>query len=123
MPTSQQEPLTQADFDGLRRNKAWQIREVYLDTLEAALDPLAENIPWGPGKIQYLIKRTGRSDFPYLRYGPFEGEASKSPWPSKKDVSAYFEQNKAQPIFEGRRGKSQSATARVFGVGFPAAAI
>lgn len=101
---SQHTPLTQANFDALRRDKAWQMSEVYLDTFEAAHDPLGEKVPGERGKVHYLIKRTGRSDFPYLLYGPFVGEVSKSPWPSKKDVEAFFEQNERRLASAGDKG-------------------
>jgi hypothetical protein len=103
---SQHTPLTQANFDALRRDKTWQMSEVYLDTFEAAHDPLGEKVPGERSKVHYLIKRTGRSDFPYLLYGPFVGEVSKSPWPSKKDVEAFFEQNERRLVSEGGKGNA-----------------
>ena len=38
----------------------------------------------------YVIKRTGRMDFPYLMFGPYTGDTLMSHWPTKLDVEIYF---------------------------------
>jgi hypothetical protein len=92
LPGFQPTPLSQIDFDALRQDKDWRLRPVYLDTFEASYDSLANKGGVGGGDVHFVVRRTGRSDYPYLLYGPLSGEAAKSPWPTKEDVESYFRQ-------------------------------
>jgi hypothetical protein len=38
----------------------------------------------------YIIKRTGRADFPYLMFGPYTDETLMGHWPKSLDVTVYF---------------------------------
>lgn len=38
----------------------------------------------------YVIKTTGRADFPYLMFGPYTDETLMGHWPTSLDVSVYF---------------------------------
>jgi hypothetical protein len=41
----------------------------------------------------YVIKRTGRVDYPFLMFGPYEDETLIGHWPTQLDVEVYFKQN------------------------------
>jgi hypothetical protein len=93
-------PLSQVAFDALRRDEDWQFSEVYHDTFEVVRDSSAKKVPEVGGKVHYLLKRTGRADFPYLLYGPFVGGTSRVSCPSAREVEAYFGNTKRNQSVE-----------------------
>ena len=67
-----QSPMTQSGFDSIRRDKRWTLSVVCSDTIRAIFRPHGPNgcEPAGGGALHYVIRRTGRSDIPFLLFGP-----------------------------------------------------
>lgn len=75
-------PLTARGFEALRRDPNWRVQQVYFDAYQA------DRIDADSRVIHHLVRATGRSDYPYVRFGPITGNLLTTPWPTRLDALA-----------------------------------
>lgn len=61
-----------------------------MDVIVHEQNPMREKNEGDVNVYHYVVKRTTRTDYPYLMFGPYAGDTLMGHWPTGLDVEVYF---------------------------------
>jgi hypothetical protein len=61
-----------------------------MDVIVHEQNPMRDKNEGDVNVYHYVIKRTDRTDYPYLMFGPYLGDTLMGHWPTQLDVDIYF---------------------------------